>query len=184
MILPDFMIRDWAESGGLSPFDGEYINPSSIDLRLGSTIRTPMWYWKPLLWRLAYKLNLPRWDRERVFDTYLLKPGEFVLCSSMEVMRIPDNMIAVLFSKSSTGRRGIEHLHAGYCDPGFGDNDRGGADLTWELVNVSPWPNILVAGEPLMQLVMVRLIANPLKTYKYTGRYNDQSGPTAHEYGY
>jgi dCTP deaminase len=131
------------------------------------------------LWRLAYKLDLPRWTEPRKFDKYLLKPGELVLCSSMEITRIPDNMVAILFSKSSTGRRGIAHLHAGYGDPGFGNNERGGADWTWELMNAAPWPNLLEAGKPLVQLILARLVDYPHKTYKETGRYNEQSGPTA-----
>jgi dCTP deaminase len=178
LILPDYLLRQWASAGGIEPFDPDCINPASIDLRLGNKIRVPHWYWRPVLWRLAYKLNLPKWTEPRIFDTYLLKPGEFVLCSSMETTRIPDDRIGVLFSKSSIGRRGIEHLHAGYCDPGFGDNERGGSDLTWELTNCAPWPNLLEAGKPLMQLVLAQLVGVPLKAYRETGHYNDQSGPT------
>lgn len=178
MILSHQQIKMWAESGGVSPFSSEYVNPASIDLCLGDKIRTPNWYWRPLLWRLAHKRNLPHWTETRTFDSYLLKPGEFVLCSSLETTRIPDDMIAVLFSKSSTGRRGIEHLHAGYGDPGFGDNAQGGADWTWELLNVAPWPNLLEAGNPLMQLVLARLVSVPDVLYKDVGRYNEQSGPT------
>ncbi len=177
MILPHQHIAAWAKSH-VEPYHSAQVNPASYDLRLGSTIRAPRWYWKPGLWRAAYKLGLPRWSEPHQFKTYLLKPGEFVLCSSLEITRIPDDMIAILFSKSSTGRRGIEHLHAGYGDPGFGDNDRGGADWTWELLNVAPWPNLLIAGEPLMQLVLARLVSVPDRLYKETGRYNEQSGPT------
>jgi len=101
----------------------------------------------------------------------------------MEITHIPDDMIAILFSKSSTGRRGIEHLHAGYGDPGFGDNARGGTDWTWELVNIAPWPNLLEAGKPLMQLVLAQLHSCPERMYKETGRYNEQSGPTANKEG-
>ena len=181
MIYHDVLIRKWAGGGGVTPYDAACVNPASIDLRLGDTICTPRWYWKPVLWRLAYRLDLPRWTEPRGFDTYLLKPGEFVLCSSMETTRIPDDMIAILFLKSSAGRRGIEHLHAGFGDPGFGDNERGGSDWTWELTNSAPWPNLLEAGKPLMQLVLAQLVAHPQRTYKRTGRYNEQSGPTANK---
>ena len=179
MVYHDTLIHEWAEDGGVIPYDSMYVNPASIDLRLGNTIRTPRWYWKPILWRLAHRLDLLQWTEPREFNTYLLKPGEFVLCSSMEITRIPDDMIAILFSKSSTGRRGIEHLHAGYGDPGFGDNERGGTGWTWELQNVAPWPHLLEAGEPLMQLILARLVDYPQETYKHTGHYNEQLGPTA-----
>ena len=180
MILPDYELQIWAQDGGIDAdsYDPANINPASIDLRLGNRIRVPYWYWKPILWRLAYMMKLPLWTKEREFESYLLKPGEFVLCSSLETTRIRNDEIAILFSKSSTGRRGIEHLHAGYGDPGFGDNEKGGADWTWELTNVAPWPNLLEAGRPLMQLVIARLVGSPTLTYKDTGRYNDQGGPT------
>lgn len=176
MILNDTELLKLASN--ISPFDPRYVNPASIDLRLGHTIRAPRWYWQPVLWRLAYHLGWPQWTDDIEFDTYLLKPRQFVLCSSLEITRIPDDMIAILFSKSSTGRRGIEHLHAGYGDPGFGDNERGGADWTWELLNVAPWPNLLEAGKPLMQLVFARLVGRPQRTYRETGKYNEQVGPT------
>ena len=41
---------------------------------------------------------------------------------------------AALYSKSSTGRIGLEHLHAGWIDPGFC------GQLTLEFKNVAPWP--------------------------------------------
>lgn len=178
MIWHDVLIQEWGKNGGVTPYDSVCVNPASLDLKLGDTIRTPCWYWKPILWRLAYRMDLPRWTEPRKFDNYLLKPGEFVLCSSMEITRIPDDAIAILFSKSSVGRRGIEHLHAGYGDPGFRDNERGGVDWTLELTNCAPWPNLLEAGKPLMQLVLARLVDYPQKTYKHRGRYNEQTGPT------
>jgi len=177
LIWNDKHIWYWAKDN-VFPFDKELINPASIDLRLGHRIKTAKWYWRPVLWRIAYKLGLPQWSEQRYFETYLLKPGEFVLCSSLELTRIPDDSIGILYSKSSTGRRGIEHLHAGYGDPGFGNNKIGGADWTWELTNAAPWPNLLTAGEPLMQLVLARLVDRPSRTYKETGRYNNQIGPT------
>ncbi len=178
MILPDSEIKKWAERGGIVPYIPKHVGPASIDLMLGDTIRLTAWYWLPFFWRIAYKLDLPRWTEKRTFSEYLLKPGEFVLCSSLEITHLPDDVSAVLFSRSSTGRRGIEHLHAGYGDPGFGDNDQGGTDWTWELLNVAKWPNLLVAGERLMQLVLARLESIPDRLYKDTGRYNEQSGPT------
>lgn len=177
MILRDVELQLWAEEN-VFPYCTTLINPASIDLRLDEWIRTPMWYWQPFLWRIAYKLNLPKWSEEVYFRDYLLKPGGFVLCTSREITKIPNDVAAILFLKSSIGRRGIEHLHAGFGDPGFGDNQHGGAQWTWELLNVAPWPNLLRAGEPLMQLVLAKLNAIPDKLYKDVGHYNLQIGPT------
>lgn len=177
MFLNDAAIRRIAKKN-VHPFDPALVNPASLDLRLGNTIRVPHWYWQPVLWRLAHSLGWPKWTNSLPFETYLLKPHEFVLCCSMEITRIPDDLIAILLSTSTPARKGIEHLHAGFGDPGFGDNSEGGADWTWELVNMAPWPNLLAAGEPLMQLVLAQLVDVPEQAYKYTGRYNEQNGPT------
>ncbi len=177
VILNDIELTRWA-SKHVRPFDPRCVNPASIDLKLSNKIRFTRWYWRPGFWRIAHKLALPKWTEPRRFERVLLRPGQFALCASLETTRIPDDCAAALFSKSSTGRRGIEHLHAGLGDPGFGDNERGGATWTWEIVNAAPWGNVLTAGERLMQLVLWRMVAPPSKTYRETGRYNEQSEPT------
>ena len=177
-VYSDYTLANWAREN-VHPFDAGLVNPASYDLRLSDTILVAQWYWQePILRRLAWKLGWPKWRPIRHFSNHLLRPGEFVLCSSLERVRIPNDAVAILFSKSSVGRRGIEHLHAGYVDPGWGDNSHGGATLTWELKNEAPWPNLLVAGQPLMQLVIASLDEAAVRPYKHIGHYNEQCGPT------
>ncbi len=176
MIIPDTYLRSWAANGGVTPYEPKMINPASIDLRLGDTIRVPMWYWNKYTWRIAQLLHdrdpkkYPLWTPEFKFKRHLMQPGAFVLCSSLEFTNIPIDQIAMLFSKSSTGRRGVEHLHAGYGDCGFS------GQWTWELTNPAPWGNWLEAGKPLMQLVMLRMVEAPERDYSKTGRYQGQVG--------
>lgn len=156
------------------------IGPASIDLRLGPAIRVARWWWKnPLTRRLAWYACPQRrndqafyWTPPRNFKTFTLWPGEFVLCHSLETTTIPDDAIALLFSKSSTGRKGLEHLHAGYGDPGFS------GQWTWELHNVAHWPIELVAGAWLMQVAIIGMTDKPERLYAETGRYQGQTGPT------
>ena len=184
MIWNDTLIREWAESGGVTPFDSDMVNPASLDLRLGNKIREPhpVWSYISTVDMLRHInrgtiIDLPRWGDAVVFDSYWLMPRghgcSFVLCHSVEFINMPDDTAAVLYSKSSTGRRGVEHLHAGYGDPAWHD-----AQWTWELHNVAPWPIELKAGQPLMQQVMIRMTDRPVRTYTETGRYNNQTGPT------
>lgn len=186
----------------VTPFEASQVNPASYDLRLGNQLRRthPLWqrlsyndlrnlchghmppsYARNLMTddeKAAYEASgynlaaLPKWGEVETFAETWLMPGEFVLCSSLETVTVPDDAVALLFSKSSTGRTGLEHLHAGLGDPGFVGT------WTWELHNVAPWPIKLVAGQRLMQHIFIRLAAPPLRTYAETGRYQGQQGPT------
>jgi dCTP deaminase len=179
MVLPDYEIEKLgAVHLQVIPWEPENVNPASLDLRLSDEISVPMWYWRPGLRRAAFALHqrwpkrFPLWSEPRKFKRFVLWPGRFVLCSSLEWTAVPDTMIALLFSKSSTGRLGLEHLHAGYGDPGFNGT------WTLELINVAPWPVVLEAGKRLMQLAYIEMSGPPARTYRETGRYNGQVGPT------
>lgn len=186
----------------VAPFDMSLVNPASVDLRLGNQLRRvhPVWArltvpdlrslcdGSPLTFAAQRLLSaeerrlyvesgcafdcIPLWGPVETFNTAWLMPNEFVLCSSLETVTVPDDAVALLFSKSSTGRRGLEHLHAGLGDPGFYGT------WTWELHNVAPWPIRLEAGKRLMQHILVRMERAPHATYASTGRYQGQQGPT------
>ena len=154
--------------------DEECVNPASLDLRIGGTIKKPRWYWYvPVLKWIAFYLDWPKWTEAIDYgDSFVLKPGQFVLCHSEEIINMPINTAGMLFSKSSSGRVGIEHLHAGFFDPGFP------GQATFELVNVAPWPNRIERGQRIVQLVLAGMEENPENSYGITGRYNHQMGAT------
>ncbi len=176
MIWNDSKITEWAESGGITPFDPALVNPASLDLQLGNMIRVAQRSWSLHHPEFINKQTPPAkiWDKPHKFERFILSPGQLVLCHSMEYTRIPDNACAMLLSKSSTGRIGLEHLHAGWGDCGFS------GEWVFELKNLALWPIELVAGERYMQLVLMDMCAPPERTYAVTGRYNGQTGPEAH----
>jgi len=174
-VYTDKKIKEWAKDNVL-PYNEKLVNPASIDLTLGNKLKRPMWYWRYpisrfIAWHLRNLLKVKYWDTGIEFTTYTLWPGEFVLCHSLEWTNIPTDAIALLFSKSSTGRTGLEHLHAGYGDPEFK------GEWTWELENVAPWPIQLVAGKALMQVALIGTMGVPEKLYGQVGRYQNQRGP-------
>lgn len=178
MIWPDEILESWA-TDNVQPFHPANINPASLDLTLGDHIRFTHPVWDnmtevEMLSRIADGTieDSPLWGDPVQFSVQWLLPGKFVLCHSAEWVKIPEYAVSFLFSKSSTGRVGLEHLHAGYGDCGF----RG--QLTFEFHNVAPWPIKLVAGKRLMQMVMLGMIKPPRTSYSVTGRYNNQTGPT------
>ena len=176
-IWNDVLLHDYCNRCALvAPFDAANVNPASIDLRLDASYRLPAWS------QLAYetymdmplRFDMPQWGDAMTMpaDGIELQPGQFILCCTMETVAIPNDACAALFSKSSTGRIGLEHLHAGWIDPGFV------GQLTLEFKNVAPWPILLQPGERYMQMVVYDLTAPAARDYSQTGRYQGQQGAT------
>lgn len=168
MPLPDFEIHDLCKRHALVvPFDPDLVNPASIDVLLGDRlmIEVPE---RPELQILGINDHTAE-------NPYLLQPGEFVLAQTREILNIPDSLAAQFVLKSSRAREGLEHLLAGYIDPGFY-----GSVLTLELQNarrlhpVALWPGMRIG-----QLVFHKMEGIPARSYKITGRYNADLAVTA-----
>jgi dCTP deaminase len=160
VILADWQITARCNGGMVTPFDPELVNPASLDVRLGDT----------LLIESAEGLQLKPYPLagHTEENPYLLRPGQFVLAQTIERFHLPDDIAAQFMLKSSRARSGLEHLMAGYCDPGWH-----GSVLTLELHNsrqlhpVALWP-----GMKIGQMVFHQMAATPQRSYAVTGRYN------------
>jgi len=184
MILSHQTLVEWGINN-CTPFEQKYVNPSSIDLTVSNKVRVLKYDTYPL-WRKVKERLFPSliinkksdpnklWSEEKEFKTFILKPWQLALFSSVECTSIPDNYAGVLFSKSSVGRIGLEHLHSGFGDAGFSGH------WTFELLNVLPYPIEITAGETLLQLVLLTLDKTTEVSYREVGRYNGQTGPTTH----
>ena len=106
-----------------------------------------------------------------------MHPGEFVLGSTYEFVKLPDNIAARLEGKSSLGRLGlVTHSTAGFVDPGFNGH------VTLELSNMATLPIKLWPGMKIGQLCFFQLSSpseTPYGSEKYLNRYQGQRGPTA-----
>jgi len=179
-IWNDRTIIEYCNSSALvTPFDATCVNPASIDLRLGTSYRLPHPMWQSSGTRIAvadpaHLATLPTWGDELHMpaEGIVIAPGQFILCCSLETVRIPVDAVAHLYSKSSTGRKGIEHLHAGLGDCGFC------GQWTFELHNVAPWPVALIPGLRYMQMEVCDMVEPPARDYSLTGRYQGQTGAT------
>ena len=117
MILSDKHIMQFIENGFylVNPFSIDYLQPSSVDLHLNNELKT---------------IDGNTIDIEE--KSYLLKPQEFILGSTLEKVKIPNNLAGHIDGRSSIGRLGIlVHASAGYIDAGFEGN------ITLELYNLS-----------------------------------------------
>ena len=152
------MIMLWAQGGGVVPFDPALTNPASLDLRCSGR------------WRKA--VNTPeRWTAVQDSDEIVINQGELYLLDTIETVTMPPDFGGMLMLKSSMGRMGLEHLHAGWFDPSFSGT------ATLEITNLHPYPVTLKRGQPIVQLVLIKMAQLPRRGYDVTGRYNGQAEP-------
>src|SRR5207302_2827451 len=111
---------------------------------------------------------------------FILHPGEFVLGSTLERVRLPDDLVARLEGKSSLGRLGLLiHSTAGFIDPGWDGH------VTLELSNVANLPITIYRGMKIGQLSFVRLTEPaeaPYGSGRLGSKYQGQKGPTPSRY--
>jgi len=178
MILSDRSIREEIARGRIEidPFDDRCVQPSSVDLHVDRKFRT---FHNARYPYIDVKLEMPELTElvEVEDDTpFILHPGEFVLGSTQERVRIPDDLVARLEGKSSLGRLGLLiHSTAGYVDPGWDGY------LTLELSNVANLPITIYPKMKIGQISFFRLTTAAEQPYGSGGRgkYQGQRGPTA-----
>ncbi len=181
MVLSDRSIREEIEAGRLviDPFEERYIQPASVDLRLGREFRVFRNFRLPYI---DVKREMPALTEiERIDDEvpFILHPGEFVLAVTLERVEIPADLVGRLDGKSSLGRLGlIVHSTAGFVDPGFKGR------LTLELTNVANLPITLYYRMPVSQISFSRLSTPAERPYgAATGaKYQGQDGPESSRY--
>lgn len=150
----------------VTPFDPALLNPASLDVRLGDTLLVEQESGPELS---ALDIS---WSSESA--PYLLQPSHFALAQTQELFNIPNFIAAQFVLKSSRAREGLEHLLAGFCDPGWN-----GSVLTLELHNSRRlWPVKLWRGMKIGQIVFHRMDNIPDETYAVTGRYNHDTTVT------
>lgn len=179
MILSDVSIRAAIELGRIEvdPFDPAMVQPSSIDVRIDRYFRVFENHRYPFI---DPKQPQPDLTKEVATDMevpFVLHPGEFVLGSTLEVVRLDNDIVARLEGKSSLGRLGLLiHSTAGFVDPGFEGH------LTLELSNVATLPIAIYPAMRIGQLSFYELSTpaeNPYGSQRAGSKYQGQRGPTA-----
>lgn len=163
------ILADWeiaaaaADFQMVEPFDPALVNPASLDVRLGDTLLIESAESPELIpYSLAHHSQA---------KPYMQRRGQFVLGQTMERFNIPKDIAAQFLLKSSRAREGLNHLLAGFIDPGFH-----GSVLTLELHNVRQLhPVALWPGMRIGQIVFHRMSAEPQACYAQTGRYNNDT---------
>jgi len=120
--------------------------------------------------------NGPTMTRHEVENHIELLPGDFCLASTREKLNLPSNIVAkASWLKSTSARFGLEHLHAGLCDPGFSGH------VTLEFKNMLQSHTILLMpGDAVTQLELVKVMDAGKYAYnkKPGSKYMNQTGTT------
>jgi len=182
MVLSDRTIRRLLEQGriGIDPYDDGLLQPSSVDVRVDRYFRVfrnaryPFIDVKQPMDELTEQLEVAG------DEPFILHPGEFVLGSTLERVRLPDDLVARLEGKSSLGRLGLLiHSTAGFIDPGWDGH------VTLELSNVANLPITIYYGMKIGQISFVQMTEPAETPYGSDGlgsKYQGQVGPTPSRY--
>lgn len=179
MLLSDRDLHAAISGGrlGLDPFDEAMLQPASIDVRLDRSFLVFENHRHDCIDPAVEQDDLTRLVEVDDGEAFVLHPGEFVLASTFERVRLPDDLAARLEGKSSLGRLGlITHSTAGFIDPGFEGH------VTLELANVATLPIKLWPGMKVGQLCVLELTGpaeHPYGSVVRGSRYQGQRGPTA-----
>jgi dCTP deaminase len=178
VILSDRTIRDEIKAGRIEiePFEEASVQPSSVDLHVDRVFRVFHNARYPYIDVRKPMEDLTEVVEVRDGEAFILHPGEFVLGSTTERIRLPDDLVARLEGKSSLGRLGLLiHSTAGYVDPGWDGY------LTLELSNVANLPITIYPGMKIGQISFFRLTTaadSPYGSSQVGSKYQGQRGPT------
>jgi len=166
-------IVNLCEDGAMDYWSADCVNAASLDLRLGETIfmeKVNTGTRKVIDYRAREKMEMMEVTIGK--NGIFIEPGQFFLAHTVEQCNFPDDLAALFRIKSSMGRIGLEHMDAGWVDPGFH-----GA-LTLEFKNMTKYHAIhLRPGDKIGQLIFFRggqVRAD--QSYRVKGNYNGQEG--------
>lgn len=129
-VLTNKDILDYVKKGrlGFSPgLDTFQMQAHSVDLRLGFTFLVPKSWYVSKNGREQIHMDFYAAEKKEYFDIVELEkgqffdllPGEHILVSSLESVKLPDDLMAVMYPRSSTNRKGISVDQTGIIDSGY-----------------------------------------------------------------
>ncbi len=189
MILSDQTIIDLIDAGEIEvePVELNQIQPASLDLHLGPNFMAilandvaPIPFYNMdaeteddrIIYQDIPVISFSGGDNIEYVpyhERYLRAQG-FVLGTTMETIKLPPDIGAVVSGRSSIGRTGLEVENAGWVDPGFQGK------ITLELFNSSPFPIELLSGMRVCQLVFYQLDDDSIEPYGHENRNSKYQG--------
>jgi dCTP deaminase len=188
-ILSDKTIKEYLKQGkiGFEPLhDEKQIQPSSVDMRLGDEFK---------VFKVIRKPYIDPEDEEDIAsymesmivpegEAFIIHPNEFALATTLEYVKVPDDLVARVEGRSSMGRLGVTmHVTAGFIDPGFEGK------ITLEISNIGAMPVALYPGQRVCQIVFETMTTpselpygHPERNSKYMGQTRPESSRIKQDY--
>ncbi len=148
----------------------------SVDLRLGKQFRvfnhSKFAYIDPTNPKLS--TNMMAEVKLKEGEPFILQPGDFVLATTMETVKLPDDLVGRLEGRSSLGRLGIVvHSTASIFDPGWEGM------VVMELGNLGRMPVALYPGMRICSMTFEELSSPAMVPYskKKSAKYTNQKSP-------
>ncbi len=167
MILSDRSIKELIKRGRLviEPYKEENVQASSIDLTLGGEL---LFYRSECIDLKSENMSV---EKINIPEEGILIPSKaFLLATTEEYIKLPENITAFVEGRSSLGRLGLFIENAGWVDAGFE------GQITLELYNANNCPIRIYKGIRICQIVLARLDKRAEKPYR--GKYQGQRGAT------
>ncbi len=163
MILSDKTLKKLIAKKELiiEPIDEHSIQPASIDCRLGD-------HFLVMEENKMEEISLDSEIKYREINSseITIPPHSFLLATTKEYIKLPDDLTAFVEGRSSIGRIGLFIQNAGWVDPGFEGK------ITLELYNASSLPIKLKANRRICQLVFAKMDEKAERPYN--GKYQGQ----------
>ena len=178
-VLSDRDIKKRIMDGSLviDGVDLNLITLASVDLKLGNKFKV---FKTTQVTHIDTKESIPadmmETNEKKDSEPFILHPGEFVLGSTKEYVKMPEDLVGRLDGRSSLGRLGVViHSTAGSVDPGFEGL------LTLEIANISKIPVSLWPGSRVCRLTFDTLSSPSETPYnkRKESKYNKQQEPVA-----
>ncbi|MBR1611446.1 MAG: dCTP deaminase [Methanobrevibacter sp.] len=115
---------------------------------------------------------------------FFIHPYDFALATTLEYVKLPDDLVARVEGRSSMGSLGVTmHVTAGFIDPGFEGK------ITLEISNIGAMPVALYPGQRVCQIVFETMTTpseipygHPSRNSKYMGQTRPESSRVKQDY--
>ncbi|WP_195696236.1 dCTP deaminase [Priestia megaterium] len=167
MILSDKTIEQKIKDKQLhiEPLTDNQIQPASVDLRIGSSYLKVKEHQVGVM-SLGQEIKYEHLKNDEI----IIPPHSFLLATTLEYIKLPNDLTAFVEGRSSIGRMGLFIQNAGWVDPGFE------GQITLELYNANRLPIRLIKGWRICQLVFAEMDQSTVNPYR--GKYQGQKNAT------